>query len=166
MFSLNGTLKKSGSVGQWEMNQFIGMATQEMKADQKYSKVVGIKGGGGGYVNETEGAIKGGGVISMKSMNFRYNWVLAVKKLHGGSLHLNSYRFLWSPPTYLFLSILNIFLNNLQYQWPSGTCSSLIQYQKIPSSLTRCYFNCSMMYMMLFLLCCLKDYVSAQRIQR
>ena len=47
MFSLNGTLKKSGSVGQWEMNQFIGMAIQEMKADQKYSKVVGIKGGGG-----------------------------------------------------------------------------------------------------------------------
>ena len=64
MFSLNGTLKKSGSVGQWEMNQFIGMAIQEMKADQKYSKVVGIKGGamggGGGYINETEGAIKGG----------------------------------------------------------------------------------------------------------
>ena len=56
------------------MNQFIGMAIQEMKADQKYSKVVGIKGGGGErvYINETEGAIKGG-VISMKSMNFRYN---------------------------------------------------------------------------------------------
>ena len=47
MFSSNGTLKKSGSVGQWEMNQFIGMGVQEMKADQKYSKVVGIKGGGG-----------------------------------------------------------------------------------------------------------------------
>ena len=59
MFSLNGTLKKSWSVGQWEMNQFIGMAIQEMKADQKYSKVVGIK-GWGGYINETEGAIKGG----------------------------------------------------------------------------------------------------------
>ena len=26
MFSLNGTLKKSGSVGQWETKQFIGMA--------------------------------------------------------------------------------------------------------------------------------------------
>ena len=48
MFSLNGTLKKSGLVGRWEKNQFIGMAIQEMKADQKYSKVVGIKGGGGG----------------------------------------------------------------------------------------------------------------------
>ena len=35
------------------------MAIQEMKADQKYSKVVGIKGGRGGYINETEGAIKG-----------------------------------------------------------------------------------------------------------
>ena len=47
---------------------------QEMKADQKYSKVVGIKGGGERvYINETEGAIKGGGVISMKSINFRYN---------------------------------------------------------------------------------------------
>ena len=58
MFSSNGTLKKSGSVGQWEMNQFIGMGIQEMKADQKYSEVVGIK-GGGCYINETEGAIKG-----------------------------------------------------------------------------------------------------------
>ena len=48
MFSLNGTLKKSGLVGRWEMNQFIGMAIQEMKADQNYSKVVGIKGGWGG----------------------------------------------------------------------------------------------------------------------
>ena len=48
MFFLNGTLKKSGLVGRWEMNQFIGMAIQEMKAYQKYSKVVGIKGGGGG----------------------------------------------------------------------------------------------------------------------
>ena len=26
MFSLNGTLKKSGSVGRWETKQFIGMA--------------------------------------------------------------------------------------------------------------------------------------------
>ena len=26
MFSLNGTLKKDGSVGRWEMKQFIGMA--------------------------------------------------------------------------------------------------------------------------------------------
>ena len=26
MFLLNGTLKKSGSVGRWEMKQFIGMA--------------------------------------------------------------------------------------------------------------------------------------------
>ena len=46
-----------------------------MKADQKYSKVVEIKGGGGGvggYINETKAAIMGGGVISMKSMNFRY----------------------------------------------------------------------------------------------
>ena len=44
------------------MNQFIGMAIQEMKADQKYFKVVGIKGGGERvYINETEGAIKGGG---------------------------------------------------------------------------------------------------------
>ena len=51
--------EKGGSVGRWETNQFIGMAIQEMKADQKYSKVVGIKGGGGGYINETEGAIKG-----------------------------------------------------------------------------------------------------------
>ena len=25
MFSLNGTLKKSGSVGRWETKQFIGM---------------------------------------------------------------------------------------------------------------------------------------------
>ena len=39
-----------------------------MKADQKYSKVVGINvcvwGGGGGVyqMNETEGAIKGGGL--------------------------------------------------------------------------------------------------------
>ena len=48
MFSLYGTLKKSGSVGRWETNQFIGMAIQEMKADQKHSKVLGIKGGGGG----------------------------------------------------------------------------------------------------------------------
>ena len=60
MFSLNGTLKKSGSVWQWEMNQFIGMSIQEMKADQKYSKVVGIR-GGSCSINETEGAIKGGG---------------------------------------------------------------------------------------------------------
>ena len=45
------------------MNQFIGMAIQEMKADQKYFKVVGIKGGGERvYINETEGAIKGGGL--------------------------------------------------------------------------------------------------------
>ena len=37
---------------------------QEMKADQKYSKVVGIKaGGGGGYINETEGAVKEGGEL-------------------------------------------------------------------------------------------------------
>ena len=26
MFSLNGTLKKSGTVGRWETKQFIGMA--------------------------------------------------------------------------------------------------------------------------------------------
>ena len=32
MFSLNGTLKKSGSVGRWEMKQFIGMA----KAKNRY----------------------------------------------------------------------------------------------------------------------------------
>ena len=29
MFSLNGTLKKSGSVGRWETKQFIGMALFE-----------------------------------------------------------------------------------------------------------------------------------------
>ena len=50
MFYLYGTLKKSGSVGRWETNQFIGMALCEMKADQKYSKVVGIEGGEGGGV--------------------------------------------------------------------------------------------------------------------
>ena len=57
------------------MNQFIGMAIQEMKADQKYSKVVGIKGGGGGgFISmKLKGQLRGGGVISMKSMNFRYN---------------------------------------------------------------------------------------------
>ena len=59
MFSLYGTLKKSGSVGRCETNQFTGMAIQEMKADQKHSKVWGIK-GGGGYTNETEGAINWG----------------------------------------------------------------------------------------------------------
>ena len=31
MFSLNGTLKKSGSVGRWETKQFIGMAQVETK---------------------------------------------------------------------------------------------------------------------------------------
>ena len=31
MFSLNGTLKKSGSVGRWETKQFIGMALLESK---------------------------------------------------------------------------------------------------------------------------------------
>ena len=61
MFSLNGTLKKNGSVGQWQMNQFIGMAIQEMKADQKYSKVVGIKGGGGGISMKLKEQLKGGG---------------------------------------------------------------------------------------------------------
>ena len=30
MFSLNGTLKKSGSVGRWERKQFIGMALQPL----------------------------------------------------------------------------------------------------------------------------------------
>ena len=29
MFSLNGTLKKSGSVGRWETKQFIGMTKVE-----------------------------------------------------------------------------------------------------------------------------------------
>ena len=32
MFSLNGILKKSGSVGQWETQQFIGMALGGKKA--------------------------------------------------------------------------------------------------------------------------------------
>ena len=66
MFSLNGTLKKSGSVGQWEMNQFIGMAIQKMKADQKYSKVaiVGIKGGvcGGVISMKLKEQLRGGGL--------------------------------------------------------------------------------------------------------
>ena len=31
MFSLNGTLKKSGSVGRWETKQFIGMALVQEK---------------------------------------------------------------------------------------------------------------------------------------
>ena len=31
MFSLNGTLKKSGSVGRWETKQFIGMALVDYK---------------------------------------------------------------------------------------------------------------------------------------
>ena len=31
MFSLNGKLKKSGSVGRWETKQFIGMAYCERK---------------------------------------------------------------------------------------------------------------------------------------
>ena len=30
MFFLNGTLKKSGSVGRWETKQFIGMAKQNL----------------------------------------------------------------------------------------------------------------------------------------
>ena len=30
MFSLNGTLKKSGSVGRWETKQFIGMAKYDL----------------------------------------------------------------------------------------------------------------------------------------
>ena len=30
MFSLNGTLEKSGSVGRWETKQFIGMALQDL----------------------------------------------------------------------------------------------------------------------------------------
>ena len=68
MFSLNGTLKKSGSVGQWEMNQFIGMAIQEIKADQKYSKVVGIKGGamgeGGAISMKLKEQLRGGGYIN------------------------------------------------------------------------------------------------------
>ena len=34
MFSLNGTLKKSGSVRRWETNQFIGMAKRQ-KGDTK-----------------------------------------------------------------------------------------------------------------------------------
>ena len=58
MFSLNGTLKKSGLVGRWETNQFIGVAIQKMKGDQKYSKVVGIKG--------VCVCVCVGGVISMK----------------------------------------------------------------------------------------------------
>ena len=71
--------EKGGSVGRWETNQFIGMAIQEMKADQKYSKVVGIKGGGGGVISmKLKEQLRG--IISMKSMNFKYNWVLAVKK--------------------------------------------------------------------------------------
>ena len=58
------TLKKRGSVGQWEMNQFIGMGIQEMKADQKYSKVVGIKGGGGVISMKLKEQLRGGGYIN------------------------------------------------------------------------------------------------------
>ena len=48
---------------------------QEMKADQKYSKVVGIKAGGGrGAISmKLKEQLRRGGVTSMKSMNFRYN---------------------------------------------------------------------------------------------
>ena len=47
------------------MNQFIGMAIQEMKADQKYSKVVGIKGGGGGVISmKMKEKLRGGGYIN------------------------------------------------------------------------------------------------------
>ena len=108
MFYLYGTLKKSGSVGRWETNQFIGMALREMKADQKYSKVVGIE-GGGGYINETEGAIMGWGYINEINEFQVQLSPRSKKKVHSGSLHFNSYRFLWSLPTYLVLTILNIF---------------------------------------------------------
>ena len=75
-----------------------------MKADQKYSKVVGINVGGGGVyqMNETEGAIKGGGLYQWNQ------WISGtVKKLHIGSLHFNSYRFLWSIPSYLNIKLFN-----------------------------------------------------------
>ena len=43
-----------------------------MKADQKYAKVVGIKGGGRGVISmKLKEQLRG--VISMKSLNFRYN---------------------------------------------------------------------------------------------
>ena len=40
MFSLNGTLKKSGSVGRWETKQFIGMALSKKKKCRKYAGAI------------------------------------------------------------------------------------------------------------------------------
>ena len=41
MFSLNGTLKKSVSVGRWETEQFIGMALYIlMKYLRRFSKII------------------------------------------------------------------------------------------------------------------------------
>ena len=41
MFSLNGTLKKSGSVGRWETKQFIGMAYCRKKNYLKRQNCIG-----------------------------------------------------------------------------------------------------------------------------
>ena len=38
MFSLNGTLKKSGSVGQWETKQFIEIALVSM-SQHKFTRI-------------------------------------------------------------------------------------------------------------------------------
>ena len=64
------------------MNQFIGMAIQEMKADQKYSKVVGIKGGGGGVISmKMKEKLRGGGLYQWDQwISGTLNRVLAVKK--------------------------------------------------------------------------------------
>ena len=57
------------------MNQFIGMAIQEMKADQKYSKVVGIKGGGGGVISmKMKEKLRGGGYIN-EINEFQVHWI-------------------------------------------------------------------------------------------
>ena len=41
MFSLNGTLKKSGSVGRWETKQFIGITNDGLRSFDEVTRLPG-----------------------------------------------------------------------------------------------------------------------------